>query len=170
MTDVYVATPKPHILSAKVDHWGEVAFALLCPYTVADRDIRQCLMGLEPGEACEWEWYDSGEHHKDCPAFNNREAQCVDVGAGLACWPAEPDECDGFSTTEIGHAHPTEGCWAVELIGEIGWGEAVRWAKDEIPRDLALPIEVHASCDDEGVTLALWPRELRQEGTGGSDG
>lgn len=153
------ATRKPHVLSAKVDRWGELNFDLRCPYTLADRSVRSCLMGLEPTEPCEWDWYDKGEHHKDCPAFKDRNAKCVDVGAGFECWPAEPEECDGFSS-EIGHVHPTEGCWAQELIGEIGWGEAVRWTKDEIPRDLALPAEVDVWCDDDGVTMALWTADV----------
>lgn len=156
------AVPKPHILTASVASWGEISLMLICPYTLAERDVRPCLMGLEPTEPCEWHWFDLGEHHKDCPAFNNRDAECSGKdNTELHCWPEEPEECDGFASDEVGHVHPVEGCWAQELISEIGWSEAIQWAKDSLPAGgwISLPLAVDIWIDDGCVTIAPWKRE-----------
>lgn len=148
---------KPHRVVARIDRWGSVALQIECPYTLADRQVRRCNLGTEP-DRCDWTDWENGEHHWNCDARKDRNAPCSggptpkEDGAP-ACWESDPEECDGFEG-EVGHLHPTEGCWAQELISEIGWDEAVHWKV--APQDVDLPIEVDVESDDEGIYLSLW--------------
>jgi hypothetical protein len=153
---------KPHRVVARLNRWGDVVLDIECPYTLADWKLRRCNLGTEP-DHCDFIDYENGEHHWNCATRKDRNAPCSGGdGEGPegspACWrePGRPDECDGFYG-EAGHLHPTEGCWAKELIGEIGWDDAVSWMKDQAPpTDVDLPLLVDVESDDEGIYLTLW--------------
>lgn len=147
---------KPHRVTARIDRWGEVRLAIECPYTLADRAVRRCNLGNEPDKPCLWKLYENGDHHPDCPAFRLRDAECIAAGQDGTCWPEVPEECDGFESSELGHLHPVEGCWAQEMIGEVGWDDCVSWKGNAPPTDVPLPVEVDVSSDDEGIYLTLW--------------
>lgn len=146
---------KPHTLTAIIDTFGDVRLTLVCPYVFGER--RPCLMGAEPDGRCDWYDYELGEHWSGCPASKDRTAECLNVDdtSETGCWPAEPEECDGFYVHDVGHGHEVDGCWALELISEVGWDDAVVW-NPKVERQLKLPAEVSVDIDEDGITLSLW--------------
>ncbi len=152
---------KPHTLTAVVDQWGEVRLTLLCPYTMGEE--RPCKMGME-AQRCDWHDYENGSHHDDCPAAKDRSVECIaPADSPSGCWPEEPEECDGFYAGEVGHVHECDGCWALELIAELNWDEAVRW-RPKVETTLTLPVDVTVTCDnDDGVELSLWSGQIAAE-------
>lgn len=154
---VMAVTPyPPHTLTAEIDRYGDLRFKLVCPGD--ERDDRPCKMGSEP-DRCDWQDWENGEHHPDCACRKDRNAKCSGGdGHGpeegsFPCWPAVPDECDGFYSSEVGHCHPTRGCWAIEILNEVGFEEGVRWSVKDV-KNLTLPTLVEVGCEEDCVFLS----------------
>lgn len=164
---------KPHMLVGKINPYGEARIDLECPYEFGEPN-RPCNLGtINPeSEACRWYRFAVAEdHHETCPASKGDDATCDwDKPGGEHCWPEEPEQCNGFEY-DGEHMHPVPGCYAQQMVNEVGWQEAIRFGMDERAkgrtwtemramaldeRTLELPMPVAVFPDEDGVDVAPW--------------
>lgn len=135
---------------AEVDDDLRVQWASVCPWE-PDDPRRDCLYGEEPSGPCLWDEWDKGFHHPLCAD----EELCIGVqeldGEEVQeCWDTAPGECDGFTSTDGDHLHPTDGCGLYEAIGWGGFGDNIFLNKivthPQVPMHVLIDWEPEGGC------------------------